>query len=397
MDKFTRLRQALADRHQKHLYRQPRIVGSAQQPRMQIGGKPFTVFCSNDYLGLANHPEVIKSFRAAANEYGVGSGSAHLINGHSKLHQQLEEALAEFTGREQALLFSTGYMANLGVVSALMGKDDRVYQDRLNHASLLDAVKLSGARQIRFQHSDTDHLQQRMAKQTTGQSMILADGVFSMDGDTAPVRRLADIARQQGSWLMVDDAHGVGVLGHKGGGLLEQEGLSQDDVPILMGTLGKGLGTSGAFIAGSHELIEYLIQTARTYMYTTAQPPAVAAATLTSLKIAQSESWRREHLLALVKRFRRGAEQIGLTLMESTTPIQPILVGDSGCALAISKRLEEQGLLVTAIRPPTVAEGTARLRVTFSAAHSEADVDRLLGALQSPYLKLPSCSSNTVA
>lgn len=349
---------------------------------MQIAGKPCLTFCSNDYLSLANHPDIISAFQQASNEWGVGSGAAHLINGHSRPHQQLEEALAAFTGRERALLFSTGYMANLGVVSALMQSGDRVYQDRLNHASLLDAAKLSDARQIRFQHNDTAHLLQRMQKQSTGQAMILADGVFSMDGDTAPVATLARIARDKDAWLMIDDAHGFGVLGDTGAGLLEQEGMTQNDVPILMGTLGKALGTAGAFVAGSNELIEYLIQTARTYIYTTAQPPAVAAATLTSLKLVQQENWRHEHLRTLIQQFRSGAKQLGLTLMDSQTPIQPIMVGDSGDALTMSQQLEAEGILVTAIRPPTVPKDTARLRVTLSAGHSTEDVEHLLGALE---------------
>ncbi len=388
MDKFTRLRNTLNQRQQAHLYRRPRITASAQQARMQIGHQTLLTFCSNDYLGLANHPEVIRAFQQAANTFGVGSGAAHLVNGHSCLHQQLEEALAAFTGRDRALLFSTGYMANMGTVNALLERTDTLYQDRLNHASLLDAGLLSGAKLRRYPHNDMTHLQQHINRldqsdqsDQSGQTMILTDGVFSMDGDVAPVRALAGIARAHDSWLMVDDAHGIGVLGKTGGGLLEAEGLTQEDVPILMGTLGKGLGTAGAFVAGSHDLIEYLIQTARTYIYTTAQPPAIAAATLVSLRLAQTEPWRREHLQALIRQFRQGAEQLGLSLMESSTPIQPILIGDSARALAYSRQLEAQGILVTAIRPPTVPPHTARLRVTLSATHSRRDVEQLLSAL----------------
>jgi 8-amino-7-oxononanoate synthase len=351
---------------------------------MLVDGKPMLTFCSNDYLGLANHPEVIRSFQQAANQYGVGSGAAHLVNGHSRPHQQLEEALAEFTGRERALLFSTGYMANLGVANALLdGRNDRVYEDRLNHASLVDAGLLSGAKLIRYPHNDTTQLGKRLLAEddTDATRLILTDGVFSMDGDVAPVQKLAVMAREHDAWLMVDDAHGIGVLGKTGGGLLEAEGLGQEQIPILMGTLGKALGTAGAFVAGSNDLIEYLIQTARTWIYTTAQPPAIAAATLISLKLAQTEHWRREHLLALIKQFRQGAEQLGLSLMPSATPIQPILIGSSEQALALSQKLEAQGILVTAIRPPTVPANTARLRVTLSAAHSADDVARLLNAL----------------
>ncbi len=381
MSKYTRLRTTLAERRQNKQYRRPRIAGSAQQPHMHIDGKPVLAFCNNDYLGLANHPQIIKAFQDAAHQYGVGSGAAHLITGHSKPHQELEEALAAFTGRDRALLFSTGYMANLGVVSALMQRGDVVYQDKLNHASLLDAGRLSDARLLRYAHNDIDHLAKRMAKQESGQSMIVADGVFSMDGDVAPIRELAGLASTNDSWLMIDDAHGLGVLGEHGAGLVEQEQLGQDDVHVLMGTLGKGFGTSGAFVAGSRELIEYLIQTARTYVYTTAQPPAIAAATLASLQLVQTENWRREHLGNLIKQFREGAVQLGLTLMKSQTPIQPVIIGDSGEALAIAEQLEKRGILVTAIRPPTVPANTARLRVTLSAAHTEEDVDKLLEAL----------------
>lgn len=381
MNKYTRLRHTLTERRQNNQYRRPRIADSAQQPHMHIDGKPVLAFCSNDYLGLANHPEVIKAFQNAANDYGVGSGAAHLINGHSRHHQALEEVLAAFTGRDRALLFSTGYMANLGVVSALLQRGDTVYQDKLNHASLLDAARLSGAQLSRYTHNNVSHLSKRMSAQKAGQAMILADGVFSMDGDTAPVQELVTQAAQTDSWLMIDDAHGFGVLGDNGAGLLEQEQVTQDDVHILMGTLGKGLGTAGAFVAGSHELIEYLIQTARTYIYTTAQPPALAAATLMSLQVLQTESWRREHLRQLIRQFRQGAKQLNLTLMASQTAIQPVLIGDSGKALHMARLLEQRGILVTAIRPPTVPANTARLRITLSAAHSSADVDQLLAAL----------------
>ncbi len=382
--KFNKLRAELESRQNRHLYRRPRIADSPQQPHRQIDGKALLTFCSNDYLGLANHPAVIRAFQQAANEYGVGSGAAHLVNGHSRPHQQLEEALAIFVGRERALLFSTGYMANLGVVNALLtGRNDVVYADRLNHASLVDASLLSGAKLIRYPHNDTTSLGKRLLAQADNAStqLILTDGVFSMDGDIAPLNKLATMAQHHDAWLMVDDAHGFGVLGNTGAGLVEAQGLTPTDVPILMATLGKALGTAGAFVAGSHDLIEYLIQTARTFIYTTAQPPAIAAATLASLQLVQTESWRREHLQALIQQFRQGAAQLGLPLMASATAIQPILVGSSEKALAISRQLEERGLLVTAIRPPTVPDGTARLRVTLSAAHTATDVEQLLTAL----------------
>jgi 8-amino-7-oxononanoate synthase len=375
------LKTFLKEKQAQHLYRSALLTESAQQPQMKINGKEMLTFCSNDYLGLANHPDVIKAFKQAADKYGVGSGSAHLINGHSIEHQKLEEELAEFTGRERVLLFSTGYMANMGVVNALMERGDAIFADRLNHASLIDASILSKAKLQRYAHNDMNALNKRFANTTSNNCLILSDGVFSMDGDCAPVNELAIIAKENNAWLMLDDAHGFGVLGKKGAGLLEQQNLSQQQVPILMATLGKALGTAGAFIAGSDDLIDYLIQTARTYIYTTAMPPAIAAATRASLKLVQQEFWRREKLDSLILQFKQGAEELGLALMPSNTPIQPILMGSSKQALTISDELKQQGLLVTAIRPPTVEKGTARLRVTFSASHSKDDIKLLLEKL----------------
>jgi len=362
------------------LYRKRRIVTSPQGVQLTADGREMINFCSNDYLGLANHPDVIQAFKHAAGEYGVGSGSAHLVCGHSAAHHALEEELAEFCGRERALLFSTGYMANLGAISALVGSGDTVVEDRLNHASLIDGGLLSGARFKRYRHADLEHLANTVAA-AGGKKLIVTDGVFSMDGDLAPLPAIARLAKEQDAWLLVDDAHGLGVLGAKGGGVLEHYGLNQTDVPVLVGTLGKAFGTFGAFVAGSESLIELLIQKARTYIYTTALPPAVAEATRASLRLVRAESWRRDKLKQLTARFRQGAGQIGLELMPSPSPIQPILLGDSRRAMALSEALLDAGILVGAIRPPTVPQGSARLRVTLSAAHEEAQVDRLLNEL----------------
>jgi 8-amino-7-oxononanoate synthase len=362
------------------LYRKRRIVASPQGVHLTADGRELLNFCSNDYLGLANHPEVVRTFKNAADRYGVGSGSAHLICGHSEAHHALEEELAEFTGRERALLFSTGYMANLGAISALIGNGDTVIEDRLNHASLFDGGLLSGARFKRYRHVDLEHLSS-LLETAGGKKLAVTDGIFSMDGDLAPLPDLAKIAQDQNAWLMVDDAHGLGVLGEQGGGVLEHYGLTQTDVPVLVGTLGKAFGTFGAFVAGSDTLIELLIQKARTYIYTTALPPAVAEATRASLKIARAESWRRDRLKQLTERFRQGAKQLGLELIASPSPIQPILIGDSRKATALSEALLTAGFLVSAIRPPTVPQGSARLRVTFSAAQEEWQVDRLLNEL----------------
>ncbi|WP_313710161.1 8-amino-7-oxononanoate synthase [Pseudomonas sp.] len=382
----------LAERRAADLYRQRPLLESPQGPEVVVDGQRLLAFCSNDYLGLANHPEVIAAWQAGAERWGVGGGASHLVIGHSAPHHAVEEALAELTGRPRALLFSTGYMANLGAITALVGQGDTVLQDRLNHASLLDGGLLSGARFSRYLHNDAASLANRLGK-ATGNTLVVTDGVFSMDGDLADLPALASVARARGAWLMVDDAHGLGTLGNQGGGIVEHFGLGIDDVPVLIGTLGKACGTAGAFVAGSEELIEALVQFARPYIYTTSQPPALACATLKSLELLRRETWRREHLAALVRQFREGAEQIGLQLMDSPTPIQPILIGDSAQALKLSRMLRERGLLVTAIRPPTVPAGSARLRVTLSAAHSEAQVQLLLNALAECYPQLEAADA----
>ena len=377
-----RLQVRLQQRRQQALYRQRLSLESAQGPAVVVDKKRLLCFCSNDYLGLASHPDLIAALQRAAADFGVGSGASHLVVGHSAVHHQLEEALAEFTGRERALLFSSGYMANLGVLTTLLGKGDFIFEDRLNHASLLDGGLLSGARFQRFPHNNMQKLGAKLrARPVDSARLVVVDGVFSMDGDCAPLPELASLCRAEDACLMVDDAHGFGVLGATGSGSVEAAGLSQQQAPVLMGTLGKALGTAGAFVAGSSDLVEGLIQFARSYIYTTAMPPAIAAATLTALRLVQRESWRRDHLASLIHRFRTGAEQLDLTLLPSHSAIQPLLVGDPQRALQLSEKLRELGMLVSAIRPPTVPTGTARLRITLSAAHTEVQVDSLLDAL----------------
>jgi 8-amino-7-oxononanoate synthase len=375
-----RLGATLALRRQQNLYRRRLTLHSAQGPLVQLGDRQYLNFCSNDYLGLASHPRVVAAFQAAAASYGVGSGASHLVCGHSALHHQLEEALAEFTGRPRALLFSSGYLANVGILTSLLQRGDHVLEDRLNHASLLDGGLHSGARFQRFAHCDVAALERKLAR-ADGIRLVVTDGVFSMDGDTAPLGELAAACGRHDAWLMVDDAHGFGVLGERGAGSTEAAGLDASAVPVLMATLGKALGTAGAFVAGSELLIEALIQQARTYIYTTALPPAVAGASLESLRVLQEESWRREHLARLISRFRRGAGELGLPLLASNSAIQPLPVGDAAAALALSERLKRRGLLISAIRPPTVPAGTSRLRITLSAAHTDAQLDQLLEQL----------------
>ncbi len=373
---------ALAERQQQQLYRRRQTLEGPQDVEVQIGGQTYLSFCSNDYLGLANHPAVIDALKAGADRFGVGSGAAHLITGHSYAHQVLEEELADFVGRPRALLFSTGYMANLGVVSALTGRGDSVFEDRLNHASLLDAAALSGARLVRYAHADGAALQRKLESTETRQRLIATDSVFSMDGDCAPLGLLQDIAESHDSWLLADDAHGFGVLGPQGRGYcVDQLGAGADNT-ILMATLGKALGTGGAFVAGSAELIETMIQQARTFIYTTATSPALAWATRTALRLVYEGADLRQSLSDNITYFRQGARQLGLPLMNSVSAIQPLLVGDTGIAVRVSESLRSHGVLVTAIRPPTVRQGTARLRITLCAKHSRQQLDRLLEALQ---------------
>ncbi|BBL73371.1 8-amino-7-oxononanoate synthase [Methylomagnum ishizawai] len=375
------LRARLAAIERDGRYRRRRMLEGPQGVDVVVGGRPRVNFSGNDYLGLANHPEVVAALRRGAEDYGAGAGAAHLVSGHGRAHHALEEELAGFTGRERVLLFSTGYMANLGAITALAGRGDTVFEDRLNHASLLDGALLSGARLKRYPHADAAALRTALGAGDASTRLIVSDGLFSMDGDVAPVAELATVARDLDAVLMIDDAHGLGVLGGRGGGVLELAGLGQDAVPVLVGTLGKAFGTFGAFVAGCAELIEYLIQRARTYLYTTALPPAVAEAGRAALRLARAESWRREHLRRLIQRFRAGAGQLGLVLMPSASPIQPVVLGDNASVVRAGTALFEAGFLVGAIRPPTVPVGTARLRITLSAAHREEHVDGLLAAL----------------
>ena len=409
------LARELAAFEAQHTRRRRQLAEAFPEPgdptAVRVGGQVLRNFCSNDYLGLSHHPELIRAATECMSRFGFGAGAAHLVSGHSHEHHALEQELAQFTGRERALLFSSGYMANLGVISALTDRHDLVLADRANHASLLDAARLSGARLRRFAHGDVAHagkmLLAQHAEVESGKSpqaespqseprksephksngagaattLIVTDGVFSMDGDLAPLPALAALAQQHNCALMVDDAHGLGVIGAHGGGTLEHAGLPAGSVPILVGTLGKAFGTFGAFVAGDAALIDYLIQRARTYIYTTALPPLVAAASRAGLRLAREEPWRRERLHTLTLRLRAAASALGVPLAPSSTPIQPLIVGDSAWALALSTALMNAGFWVAAIRPPTVPIGSARLRITLSAAHREQDVDALAETL----------------
>ncbi|VAW53386.1 8-amino-7-oxononanoate synthase [hydrothermal vent metagenome] len=378
----NKLKKALNERKKQHRYRTRRITKSPQQIEMKIDNHEVISFCSNDYLGLANNAQIKQATIDAIHDFGVGSGAAHLVNGHSIVHHQLEEELAEFTGYPRAILFSTGYMANLGLCQALVEKGDYVFEDRLNHASLIDGGRISGARLQRYLHNDVANLKQKFKKtDSASEKLVLTDGVFSMDGDVAELPALSKLCKKNKSWLMVDDAHGFGTLGETGKGCLQHFSLDGNDVPIYMATLGKAMGTAGAFIAGSEELIETIIQKSRTYIYTTAMPAAIAEATRYSLHIIQNESRHLNNLNNNISYFRNCCLESSLPIEDSFTAIQPIIIGDDYETLQISQALFERGFLVTAIRPPTVPEGTSRLRITLSAKHTHEHIDQLINEL----------------
>lgn len=381
MNLHEELAAGLAEREASGLRRVRRLLGTPQRAHVEVDGRRYVAFCSNDYLGLAADPRIAAAAREGIDRYGVGAGASHLILGHGTAHHELEQALARFTGQPRALLFSTGYMANLGVIGALAGRGDAVFADRLNHASLNDAALLSRAAFKRYPHNDLAALDRLLASTPARRRLIAADAVFSMDGDIAPLPGLLALCERHDAWLYLDDAHGFGVLGERGRGTLSHCGIASERV-IYMATLGKAAGVSGAFVAGSATLTDALVQDARTYIYTTASPPLLAHALLESLRIIEAEEERRIRLRELIARLREGLAGLPWKLMPSDTPIQPLLVGANDAALALSARLAAEGLLVPAIRPPTVPQGTARLRISLSANHDLADVARLVDALR---------------
>lgn len=377
---FTELQFELDERAAQGLLRSRRTVSSPQQPQLVVDGRSYLSFCSNDYLGLANHPQLIFALQQGAQSYGVGAGAAHLVSGHIAPHEQLEHELAAFVGKPAALLFSTGYMANLGVVQALAGRGDTVFADKLNHASLNDAMILSRANVKRYRHCDMAQLAAMLAQTGAGRKLVCTDAVFSMDGDVAPLQELLALCCEHDAWLLVDDAHGFGVSGAQGCGSLSHFGVASERI-IYMATLGKAAGVSGAFVAAEQAVIDTLINNARSYIYTTATPPALSVALLQSLRLIEGGDDRRAHLQDLIAQLREGLTALHWQLMPSGTAIQPLLVADNQAALDLSASLRERGIWVAAIRPPTVPAGTARLRITLSAAHTASDVARLLEAL----------------
>ena len=380
-DLLARLQDQRKLREAQGRIRVRRSVARRDGVRLDVGGKWLTGFCSNDYLGLSQQFEVVAALQDATGREGAGGTASHLVCGHHVLHEQLEREMADWLGYPRALLFDSGFMANLAVQQALLSEDSDVcVQDRLNHASLLDATRLAGCRLRRYPHLDSEGAMRQLKNAADGAAMLATDGVFSMDGDIAPLRSLSLVARMQEALFYVDDAHGVGVVGEHGRGCVADAGLGVNEVPLQLATLGKALGGHGAVVLGEESLIQHLAETARPYIYTTALPPAQAAASLAAVKLARRDHWRREKLVELIAAFRDGARRNGLELMPSETPIQPLLCGDEATVMALGAALEQSGFLVGAIRPPTVPEGKARLRITLSALHTIEQVKALVDA-----------------
>jgi 8-amino-7-oxononanoate synthase len=372
---------ALADLEAAGLKRRRRVVRGLQGPMLDVDGEPMLAFASNDYLGLASHPEIIEATIAAARRCGVGGGASHLISGHHEEHELAEEALARFVDLPRALLFSSGYMANTGVIPALVGRGGAVFSDTLNHACLIDGARLSRAAVHIYPHGDLATLESMLARNRTPDKIVITDGVFSMDGDIAPIPEMIALCERHDAMLLVDDAHGFGVVGPGGRGSLAHFGAKSERL-LYMGTLGKAVGVAGAFVAGNASAIEWLVQRTRTYIFTTSMPPMLAAAIRASLDIVARDEWRRKRLVAHGRRLRAGLQCLPWGLPTTRTAIQPVLIGNNTAALAVMRELWERGIWAPAIRPPTVPEGTARLRITFSAAHEDAHIDRLIGALR---------------
>jgi 8-amino-7-oxononanoate synthase len=377
----TSISKQLYELKEQGAYRQRRKLDSPQDIKVVIDGEQFLSFCSNDYLGLANDARVCQAAKDAISHFGVGSGASQLISGYSSLHASLEEQLADFLGYQRCVLFSSGYLANLGVISALSSRHSLILEDRLNHASLIDAARYAGGDLQRYKHRDINHADEIINTSKSKSHLIVSDGVFSMEGSIAPIEQLSQLKHTANDKLIIDDAHGIGVLGNKGKGSLEHAGIDPSKVDILIGTFGKAFGGSGAFVLSDNDTIDYLIQKARTLIYTTAPPVALAAAATQSLKIIINEPERRQRLHKNIQYFRKALSKTALELLDSITAIQTIIIGENEQALWFSKQLEDRGLLALAIRPPTVPKNTARLRITLSSEHTQQQIDLLVNAL----------------
>ena len=377
----SELSSRLRELEQTGLTRRRRVVEGPQGPHLRVDGATYLQFCSNDYLGLASHPALARAAGRALEEYGVGAGASGHLCGHTRVHEALEERLARFVGMPRTLHFSTGYMANLGVLPSLAGAGDVIFSDRLNHASLIDAARLSRADVVVYPHCDVEALDLQMRQSTQRCKLVVTDAVFSMDGDLAPLPQLLAVCERHDAWLVVDDAHGFGVLGQSGAGSLSHWGLRSERI-VYVGTLGKAAGVFGAFVAADPDVVEWILQRARTYMFTTASPPLLAGALLAALDVIESEPWRRQHLARLIERIGSALRELRWRALPSATAIQPLIIGSNSEAMSLMESLRRDGIWVPAIRPPTVPPGTARLRISLSAAHTEQDLERLLNALR---------------
>ena len=371
----------LAELHKQHAYRTRLTLDSPQGVHVTIGQQHYLSFCSNDYLGLANDPRVCDATVNAIRHYGVGSGASQLISGYTSLHSQLEQQLADFFNYPRCVLFSSGYMANLGVISSFATQKSLIVEDKLNHASLIDAAKYAGSKLKRYRHRNVEHAKKIIAREKNSQGLLVTDGVFSMEGSIAPLDELIELKQHSQYKLVIDDAHGIGVLGKHGRGSIEHENINSSEIDILIGTFGKSFGVSGAFVLSSEENIEYLIQTARTLIYTTAPPAALAAGALQSLDIIINEPERRKRLHDNIEYFRRCVKQTHLDMLDSVTAIQSLILNDNNKALSFSQALKSHGLLALAIRPPTVPKNTSRLRITLSSEHTHEHIDKLISTL----------------
>lgn len=380
-DVFSRELQSLKDRG---LYRGLRSTDSIQGPRVEMDGREVIVLCSNNYLGLSSHPYVMEKAKEAMDRYGSGAGASRLVSGTMKIHMELEERIADFKGREAAILFNSGYHANIGVITSLVGRGDTILSDRLNHASIIDGAILSRANLIRYPHMDIGFLENLLKRHSNNKgkrTLVITEGIFSMDGDIAPLKEIVELSKRYGALLLIDDAHGTGVLGERGRGTLEHLGIRDDSI-IEMGTFGKALGSFGAFVAGRREVIDIIRNRARSFIYTTALPPSVCGASIAALELVDREPERRERLLKMAGELRDGLRRSGFDTLKSNAHIIPLLIGENTPALEMSSRLLKEGIFIQAIRPPTVPDGTSRLRITPMSEHRTDELRYALEAIR---------------
>ena len=384
MDRFEAFSKELQSLKDRGLYRDLRLIDSIQGPRVEMDGREVIVLCSNNYLGLSSHPYVMDRAKEAIDRYGSGAGASRLVSGTMKIHTELEERIADFKGSEAAILFNSGYHANIGVITSLVGRGDTILSDRLKHASIIDGAILSRANLIRYPHMDIDSLENLLKRYSNNRgkrTLVITEGIFSMDGDIAPLKEIVELSKRYGALLLIDDAHGTGVLGERGRGTLEHLGIRDDSI-IEMGTFGKALGSFGAFVAGRREVIDIIRNRARSFIYTTALPPSVCGASIAALELVDREPERRKRLLKMAGELREGLKGSGFNTLKSNAHIIPLLIGGNAPALEMSYRLLKEGIFIQAIRPPTVPDGTSRLRITPMSEHRADELRYALEAIR---------------